>query len=147
MSMAQSLINQISANGLGGTSKPQSFDLNDGTFDDLLQKAIDSNKTDLNNNLRSLGHMGQPSGIIIEEFDNNPVAQTELQNTVSQTPIEIKDVSTDNNYFSNLLKEAPSEHKSIMEVAKKHAMGAYNAFGRVFVEDLTDFAKDVKSMI
>lgn len=145
MSMAQNFIDQIiSSKNVGNATKPQSFDMHDSTFDNMLQKIMDSNNADSDNNLRILGRMGQPSELIIENFDNSSAIQTtEPVQPVSQEPVEIKEVNTDNNYFSNLLKEYPSEHQSIMNVAKKHAMSAYSAFGKTFVEDLTDFAKDI----
>ena len=34
-----------------------------------------------------------------------------------------------------------------MKVATKYASNAYNTFGKNFVEDLVDFAKDIKSAI
>ena len=40
MSLVENLINQISTQGLGGISKPLSFDLNDDTFANLLEKQM-----------------------------------------------------------------------------------------------------------
>ena len=144
MSLVENLVNQITTKGLGGVTKPQGFDLNDSTFENLLQKAI-GNGTELNDKLKILGDMGQPSGMIIEPFENSmtvkPIGQ---ENYISAEPIQIKDVDLGNNYFLNLLKDAPQEHKSLMNVAKRYAASAYNTFGKNLVEDLTDFAKDIK---
>lgn len=147
MSLVENLVNQISLNGLGGITKPQGFDLNDPTFSNLLQKAM-GNNTELNDKLQILGNLGQPSGMIIEPYEDatvvKPIGQ---ENTLNTEPVQIKDVDLGDNYFSNLLKDSPQEHKILMNVAKKYAASAYNAFGKTLVENLTDLAKDVKSII
>ena len=146
MSLVENLVNQISTNGLGGITKPQGFDLNDPTFDNLLQKVMENNAA-LNDKLQILGNLGQPSGMIIEPFDKTaPIQPIGKKNNIDTEPIQIKDVDMGNNYFSNLLKEAPQEHKSVMNVAQKLAASAYNTFGKNLVEDLSDFAKDVAAM-
>ena len=120
--------------------------MNDPTFDNLLQKAMESN-TELNEKLQILGNLGQPSGMIIEPFDAIDSIQPIGKNNINTEPVQIKDVDLGNDYFSNLLKDAPQEHKSLMNIAKKYASTAYNTFGKTLVENITDFAKDVKSMV
>ena len=147
MSLVENSVNQISTKGLGGITQPQGFDLNDPTFDNLLQKAMENN-TELNDKLQILGNLGQPSGMVIEPYDGisaiKPIGQEHYINT---EPVQIKDVDLGNNYFSTLLKDAPQEHKSLMNVAKKYATNAYYTFGRTLVENLTDFAKDITSNV
>jgi len=147
MNLAENLVNQISTKGLGGITIPQSFDLSDTTFDNLLQKAM-VNNAELNDKLQILGNLGQPSGMVIEPFEGTsaikPIGQ---ENYINTEPIQIKDVDLGNNYFSNLLKDSPQEHKSLMNVAKKYAANAYYTFGRTFVEDIKDFAKDAMSAV
>ena len=146
MSLVENLVNQISTNGLGGVTKPQGFDLNDDTFAKLLQDKM-INETVLNDKLQALGTMGQPSGMIIEPLDGTAASQPiGNENNIQSEPLEIKDVDTGTNYFSNLLKEAPQEHKILMNVAKKYASSAYNTFGRNLVEDIADFAKDLVAL-
>ena len=146
MSLVENLVNQISTNGLGGVTKPQGFDLNDDTFAKLLQDKM-INETVLNDKLQALGTMGQPSGMIIEPLDGTAAIQPiGNENNIQSEPLEIKDVDTGTNYFSNLLKEAPQEHKILMNVAKKYASSAYNTFGRNLVEDIADFAKDLVAL-
>ena len=146
MSLVENLVNQISTNGLGGITKPQGFDLSDDTFEKMLQDKMIS-ETGINDKLQALGTMGQPSGMIIEPLDGTSAIQpVSGENIIDSEPVQIRDVDTGVNYFSNLLKEAPQEHKILMNVAKKYASSAYNNFGRSFVENLTDFAKDVISM-
>lgn len=149
MSLVENLVSQISTNGLGGVTKPQGFDLNDDTFEQIL-KGINKgmNGTELNDQLNTIGRMGQPAGMVIEPFDGTsavkPIGQ---ENYVSQEPIEIKEVDTGRDYFSNLLKQAPQEHKILMNVAQKYASNIYNNIGKTLVEDLMDFAKDIKSAV
>ena len=149
MSLVENILSQISTHGLGGVTKPQGFDMNDDTFEKILQ-SIGKEGAALNDKLQALGNLGQPSGMIIEPLDDNlsvkPIGQ-ENQNIIDIKPVQIKDVDMGDNYFSNLLKDAPKEHKSIMNVAQKHAANAYNIFGKNLVENLTDFAKDVTSMM
>lgn len=147
MSLVENLVNQISTKGLGGITKPQGFDLNDSTFENLLQKAI-TNQSEISNTLQILGNFGQPSGMIIEPFDKTaavePIGQ---ENTISNEPVQIKEVDLGNDYFAELLKKSPKEHMDIMNVAKKYAATAYNTFGKPLIENLGDLAKDVTSMI
>lgn len=145
MSIVENLVNQISTKGLGGVTAPQGFDPNDDTFEKLLKKAgIEMGQNVLNEKLQPLGNIGQPAGLIIEPFDGLSSVQP-IQNPIDTDPVQIKDVDMGTDYFSNLLKRAPQEHKSIMHVAQKQASKFYNTFGRNFIEDLTDFAKDVTS--
>ena len=147
MSLVENLVNQISTNGLGGITKPQGFDLNDPTFENLLQKAI-ANQSEINDKLQILGNFGQPSGLIIEPYDKTDAIQPiGNSNKVAEEPVQIKDVDLGNDYFAGLLKHFPQEHTDIMNVAKKYAATAYNTFGKPLVENLSDLAKDVTSMI
>ena len=147
MSLVENLVNQISIKGLGGITQPQGFDLSDSTFDDLLQKAM-VNNTELNDKLQILGNLGQPTGMIIEPFeDTSAIKPIGQENYINKESIQIKDVDLGNNYFSTLLKDAPQEHKSLMNVAKKYAANAYYTFGRTLVEDIKDFAKDAMSAV
>ena len=148
MSLVENLVNQISTKGLGGVTKPQGFDLDDNTFENLLQKAGMINNNGINENLLALGNLGQPSGLVIEPFEETSKVQqvsNEDKNIIDTSQVQIKDVDTGSNYFSNLLKDAPNEHKSLMNVAQKHATGIYNILGKGLVENIVDFAKDVTS--
>ncbi|MCQ2744277.1 MAG: hypothetical protein MJ230_05730 [bacterium] len=150
MSLVENLVNQISTKGLGGVTAPQGFDLNDDTFAKLLQQASDINTVEPNKNLQALGNIGQPSGFIIEPFDEvskvQPIGQ-DVQNIIDTEPLKIQDVDIGSNYFSGLLKNSPNEHKSLMNVAQKHATNLYNVFGKNLIEDLADLAKDATSMM
>ena len=147
MSLVENLVNQISTNGLGGITKPQGFDMNDTTFEKLLQSM---NQAEQKEQVSPLGNLGQPSGFIIEPFDQassaQPVSATDTAQELSE-PIQIKDVDFGKDYFSDLIKKAPKEHADILKVAQKHAAGAYKLFNKNLVEDLTDFASDLASMM
>lgn len=153
MSLVENIVNQISAKGLGGITVPQGFDLNDDTFEKILQGVNGVNggfgNAILNEKLQALGSIGQPSGLVIEPLQDAEKVQpigNDNQKIIDTTPIQIKDVDMGSNYFSNLLKDAPNEHKSLMNVVQRHAANIYNSFGKNLVEDLVDFAKDIKSM-
>ena len=99
MSLVENLVNQISANGLGGISRPQEFDLNDSTFDNLLKNAIENNPI-LNSNLQTLGDLGQPSGMIIEPFEEiSAIQPINKNNQINNDSIQIKDVDMGSDYF------------------------------------------------
>lgn len=152
MSLVENIVSQISTKGLGGITKPQGFDLSDDTFEKILQgvNGVSGISGMLNEKLQALGSMGQPSGLVIEPFDEAAKVQpinNNNQNIIDTEPVQIKDVDMGSNYFSNLLKDAPNEHKSLMNVAQKHAANIYNSLGKNLVEDLVDFAKDVTSMM
>lgn len=152
MSLVENIVSQISTNGLGGVTKPQGFDLNDDTFEKILQGVNGVNSGQnilLNEKLQALGNLGQPSGLVIEPFENTEPIQpisNDKQNVITSEPLQIKDVDMGSNYFSNLLKEAPEEHKNLMSVVQKHASNMYNSISRNLVEDLVDFAKDITSL-
>ncbi len=148
MSLVENIISQISTKNLGGITKPQGFDMNDDAFEKILKGMGENANNVLNEKLQTLGNLGQPSGMIIEPFDKTANASSPIKPVEESTePFQIKDVDLGNNYFSNLLKNAPKEHKSILNVAQKYASNAYNIFGKNLVEDLADFAKDVTSML
>ena len=89
--------------------------------------------------------------MIIEPYDETnpiePVKPLDLYNPEMNTKIEIKDVEIGKDYLADLLKTSPDNHLSILNLAKKHASSAYNAFAKIFVENLGDLAKDAVSML
>jgi len=145
MSLVENLVSQISKNELGGITKPQGFNLDDSTFENLLQKALNQDSV-LNDKLQILGNIGQPSGLIIEPLNGttevNEITPIEKVNPSQEASehLEIKDVDIGNDYFAKLLKEDPQDHKNLMNVAKKYAASAYNILGKNFVENLADLA-------
>ena len=154
MSLVENLINQISSNGTNGISKPLSFDMNDDTFANLLEKQMNTSSDITTRN--TVGQMGAPAGLIIEPIDG--VEHTEkvadqmealgediFKQTGVNSAIEIKDLDfTD--YFSNLLKNH-NENNQFMNFAKRQATNAYDVFSRGYVTDMQDFVEDLTSMI
>ena len=147
MSLVENILSQISVQGSGGITKPQGFDLSDDTFEKLLQKGLNVQPVEAQNTIS--GNLGAPAGMLIEPFDPTEADKMSPIKPVSESsePFEIKDVDMGNDYFSSLLHNAPNEHKSILGFAQKHAVGAYNTFGRNFIENLADFAADAAGML
>jgi len=156
MSLVENLINQISTQGMGGITKPLGFDLSDDTFANLLEKQMNSINDSTPSNF--VGTMGAPAGLIIEpadgiEFAENVQDQMEIigENKLSKDeyinqPIEFKDIDL-GDHFSNLLKLGTDNNSNFMNFAKKHATNAYNVFSKGFVEDVTDFVKDIATAL
>lgn len=155
MSLVENLINQISTNGLGGITNPQSFDLEDNTFAKLLEKQMNKAEDTLNQ-INSLGEFGMPAGLIIEPYDQTSFSETvqdqmeavgmkTSQEAVMVEPIEIKDIDM-KDYFSTLLSSS-EQNSDFMNFAKKQASSAYGAFKNTYVTDIKEFAQDLASMI
>ena len=104
------------------------------------------NNAPLNDKLQILGNLGQPSGMVIEPFDKTaPIQPIGQENNIDTEPIQIKDVDMGNNYFSNLLKQAPQEHKSIMNVAQKLAASGFRDTTRLAMSNV-EMANDMVIM-
>ena len=144
MSLVENLVNQIATNGLGGITKPQGFDLNDDTFEKLLQKAGINSEVLQNNAVNT--DFGAPAGMIIEPFNGTEPVKA-IDNKELNEQIQIKDVDFGKDYFASVLKDSPEKHAGIYDVAKKHAALAYNVFSKGFVEDVVDFAGDIAAMV
>ena len=157
MSLVENLINQISTGGLGGITKPQGFDLEDDTFSKLLEKGMNAYSQEIQPT-NSIGHMGAPAGLIIENFDGTNFSETaqdqveilgdklQEKNTITTEPIEIKDLDM-SDFFSNLIKASAKENSDFMNFAKKQASNAYDVFKRSYVADMSDFVQDLTSML
>ena len=157
MSLVENLINQISTQGLGGITKPFSFDMNDDTFANLLEKQMKATNEITTTN--SVGQMGAPAGLIIEPLDaSDGIEHTEkaqgqmealgdsvFKETGINSAIEIKDMDF-GDYFSNLLKSPSDNNSQFMNFAKKQASNAYDVFSRGYVFDMQDFVEDITSM-
>ena len=157
MSLVENLINQITTQGLGGITKPQSFDMEDDTFSRLLEKGMNAYNNEIQPT-NSIGHMGAPAGLLIEPLEGTEFAETAhdqieiLGNnkiekmTVSTDPIEIKEIDM-SDFFSNLIKTSSENHADFMNFAKKQASNAYDMFRRSYVADMQDFVEDIASSL
>ena len=156
MSLVENLINQISTQGLGGITKPLNFDMEDDTFAKLLENQLNSPQLVSTNNL--VGNFGAPAGLMIEPIDGiefSDIAQDQMEiigeNKLSKEeyinqPIEFKDIDM-GDYFSNLLKMNTNSNSDFMNFARKNATNAYNVFSKNFVDDMSDFVKDIASSL
>lgn len=138
MSILENIVNQITSNATGGISKPQSFDLSDDTFANLLKKASEASPLEEQNDMFS--NLGAPAGFDIEPLD----APQEIQKIeFNPQDFEMKDLNLSENYFSNLL----NGNLNAMNLAKRQATNAYNIFGKNFVDTLGEFVTDSASIL
>lgn len=156
MSLVENIINQITSNGINGTSNLQNFDLNDDTFAKLLNKQLEQNETISTDNF--LGQIGMPAGFVIESIDGTDfsemakdqaeiIGESKLLGESQPTePIQFKTVDTED-YFTTLIKSNTEASKNYMNFAKKQATNAYDIFQKSYVNDMKDFVKDIASMI
>lgn len=134
MSIVENLINQITEQSTGGIIKPQGFDMNDDTFEKLLQKSMG----DIGQNIQTenIPQLGAPAGFIIEPFDS-PQSISEVK-PINTEEIQIKDIDM-SDFITNVIRTQDDENKGIFDLAKKHAANAYNTFAGKYVADLRDF--------
>lgn len=134
MSIAEILANQISEGGLGGISKPKAFDMNDDTFEKLLQKGMDelAQKEQVQNTVQ----LGAPAGFVIEPLD----APQELEKVkpINTEGVEIKDIDM-TDFFTNVIRTQDADNQGIFDLAKKQATLAYNSFAGQYVANLKEF--------
>lgn len=135
MSILENIVSQITSTATGGLTKPQGFDLTDDTFAKLLMKASEVSPAEEQNNM--FANLGAPAGFEIEPLDSVSKEQTSAISQQDFTPIEIKDLKISENYFANLL----NDNSNAMNMAKKHAAGAYNVYGKGFVDTLGELFK------
>lgn len=143
MSLVENLISQISSSSIGGAFKPQSFDMNDLTFANLLGKQLNSLAENAQADITK--QLGAPAGMIIEPFDNSSITEVSETQKTEDSPdtIKIQDLKTDN-FFSTLLSN--DSNNNVMNYAKKHATNAYNVFSKSYVSSLSDFVGDITAL-
>ena len=134
MSIVENLINQITEQSTGGITKPQGFDMNDDTFEKLLQKSMGN----IGQNIQTdaVSQLGAPAGFIIEPFDS-PQSVAEVK-PINTEELQIKDIDM-SDFITNVIRTQDEENKGIFDLAKKHAANAYNSFAGKYVADLRDF--------
>lgn len=138
MSILENIVSQITSNATGSISKPQSFDLSDDTFANLLKKASEVSPLEEQNDMFS--NLGVPAGFEIEPLD----APQEIQKIeFNPQDFEMKDLNLSDNYFSNLL----NGNLNAMNLAKRQATNAYNIFEKNFVDTLEEFVADSASIL
>ena len=169
MSLVSNFVGNISSIGLNnGVSSTPSFDLNDTTFSELLEKQLNNNinnQTPANNIINGLG---MPPGIEIEplegtEFSNTVQDQMEavgektnsIETDNSTNPFDMNndgDVTTSEvvTFFSSLLdnnSQGQNARSELFDFAKKQATNFYNTYSRIVVTDLKEFVDDIQGKI
>jgi len=141
MSIVENLVNQISPKGLGGITSPQGFDPNDDTFEKLLGSKIAGGAGNPNE-MDKIANFGAPAGLVIEPIDA-PQSTAEIK-PINTEEVQIKDIDfTD--FFTDVIKNS-KEDNGIFDLAKKHAVNAYNTFAGKYVADIKDFVADAMAL-
>ena len=164
MSLISNAISGI-GNNLGGIKATPDFNLDDSTFADLLEKQL-QNKIDSQEN-RSITGLGMPAGFQIENLDGtefSETAQDQMEAIGEKINIEENNISNpfdmDNNgdvtgheaisFFSSLLNndtKGDNAKSELFDFAKKQAANFYNKYSKTVVNNLNEFATDIKSII
>ena len=141
MSLAEILVNQISEGGLGGIAIPQAFDMNDDTFEKLLQKGMDDLAQ--KGQVQNITQLGAPPGFVIEPIDGPQ--ETEKVKPINTEGVEIKDINM-TDFFTNVIKTQDADNQGIFDLAKKQAASAYNSFAGQYVENIKEFIGNTMSL-
>ena len=164
MSLISNAISGI-GNNLGGIKSTPDFNLDDSTFADLLEKQL-LNKIDSQKNNTITG-LGMPAGFQIENLDGtefSETAQDQMEAIGEKINIEENNISNpfdmDHNgdvtgheaisFFSSLLNsdtKGDNARSELFDFAKKQAANFYNKYSKTVVNNLEDFATDIKSII
>ncbi len=163
MSLVSSIVSGISSNGVGNITS--SFNLDDNTFSDLLEKQM---KTSLENKEdNSIKGLGMPPGFQIENLDGSEFSETaqdqidaigEKINTENVNTENPFDTNSDGNvttqeaitFFSSLLdndSKGQNARSELFDFAKRQAANFYNTYSKNVVTDVKEFVSDIKSMI
>ena len=141
MSLSEILVNQIANGGLGGVAKPQGIDLNDDTFEKLLQKGM-NDLAQKQEQVQNIGQLGAPAGFVIEPLD--APQETEKIKPINTEGVEIKDIDM-TDFFTNVIRTQDADNQGIFDLAKKHATNVYNNFAGQYVTDLRDLLENTIS--
>ena len=164
MSLISNAISGI-GNNLGGIKATPDFNLDDSTFADLLKKQL-QNKIDSQENNTITG-LGMPAGFQIENLDGtefSETAQDQMEAIGEKINIEKNNISNpfdmNNNgdvtgheaisFFSSLLNndtKGDNAKSELFDFAKKQAAEFYNKYSKTVVNNLNEFATDIKSII
>ena len=137
----ENIAGQISTKGLGGITSPQGFDMSDDTFAKILNGKMINGAESSDNNKIVL--FGAPAGFVIEPIDA-PQTTKEVK-PINTEEIQIKDIDL-TDFFTNVIKNNSEDDKGIIDLAKKHAVNAYNTFAGKYVADLKDLISDTLAM-
>ena len=142
MSLVENIVGQISTKGLGGITSPQGFDMSDDTFEKILGGKMINGAENPDNNDKMV-YFGAPAGLVIEPIDA-PQTTKEVK-PINTEEVQIKDIDL-TDFFTNVIKNNSEDDKGILDLAKKHAVNAYNTFAGKYVTDLKDLISDTLAM-
>ena len=140
MNLASNFIGNMSSAQFGGNIglKPD-MDLDDKTFDNILNKQMDVNSTN------PIENTGMPSGFNILDFESSN--NTNLINNISETVNDIKDMTTSEavTFVKSLFEDTLSNHNAhspLYNFARKHAANFYEKHAGNVVMNLGEFVSD-----
>ena len=155
MNLVSNIVGAIGADSLSKLTNPIKYNPNDSTFDDLLQKQVDTKiqpeSTDL------LGNLGMPAGFAIESADGSEMIQHDVgisekvNNTQSSESFSNPDdeitTSETVTFFTSLLDNKSNlGHSDVLEFAKRQASSLYNKYSRSVITDVNEFVKDIQDI-
>lgn len=169
MSLVSNFVGNISSIGLNnGVSSTPSFDLNDTTFSELLEKQLNKSSQVQNSSTNLIDGLGMPPGIQIENLDGTDFSET-AQDQVEAVGEKIDTTETDNTtnpfdmnndgdvttsevvtFFSSLLNnnsQGQNARSELFDFAKKQATDFYNKYSKNVVSNLTDLVDDIKRVV
>lgn len=169
MSLVSNFVGNISSIGLNnGVSSTPSFDLNDTTFSELLEKQLNKSSQVQNSSTNLIDGLGMPPGIQIENLDGTDFSET-AQDQVEAVGEKIDTTETDNTtnpfdmnndgdvttsevvtFFSSLLdnnSQGQNARSELFDFAKKQAADFYNKYSKNVVSNLTELVDDIKRVV
>ena len=163
MSLVSNFIGGISATNFGNISDvSNSFDLNDTTFSDILNKQMATDDENISQGISGL--LGVPAGFIIDGIDYSEKVIDQLEASGEQLKIENDGslINSDFNensemttsevatFFTSLLENDfahNKQHSDLFNFAQKQASNLYYKFGRTMVMNLEEFVSDAKEIL
>lgn len=141
MSLVSNFIGNISSLGASGIQAAQNFDLNDTTFEKLLEKQMNMSIE----KPQPISGLGAPAGFVFDNEEIPAAGQIDTQNSTNE--IDDKTTSETVTFFSSLLDNKENPESEIFDFAKKQAANLYNKYSRSVVTDISEFVEDIKNMI
>ena len=160
MSLVSNFVGGIGLNpngGIGNTTP--SFDLEDSTFSDLLEKQMNVKPKEETNTLS--GTLGIPAGLQIDGIDFSEKVQDQMEalgediNTEETNMFDLNkdgDVTTSEavTFFTSRLDngtEGQNARSELFDFARKQAANFYNKYSRDVITSVNEFVDDIKDKI
>lgn len=140
MNLASNFIGNISSSQFGGNIglKPD-MDLNDKTFDNILNNQMNVNNTN------PIENTGIPAGLNILDISGS--SDINAISNVSESVNDVKDMTTSEaaTFFRSLFDDAMANHNAhnqLYNFARKHAANFYEKHAGSVVMNLGEFVSD-----